>query len=162
MFGWFKPSCPLGTHDKVWVERRMLWLADQFGIDRLLNARVVLPTDEFFPDPYAGDWPSARLCLERMCRYMGVPPTAIRLDVRGDEAMSGAAGQYEMSGEVGPYYMGSRSIVRVATSQLATPALLLATLGARTGPPPPSQRRVLDPRPRRRRSHGEHWSAAGG
>jgi hypothetical protein len=45
MLGWFLPKCPLATREKTWVEWRMRWLADQFGIDRLLRARVILPTE---------------------------------------------------------------------------------------------------------------------
>jgi hypothetical protein len=43
MFGWFVPKCPLNTREK-WTEDRMRWLADRFGIDRLLSAKVVLPS----------------------------------------------------------------------------------------------------------------------
>jgi hypothetical protein len=49
MFGWLKPRCPLTTAEKVWVESRMSWLAETVGIERLIDARVVEPTDEFFP-----------------------------------------------------------------------------------------------------------------
>src|SRR5438105_2840011 len=98
MLGWFTPSCPLGTHDKAWVERRMLWLADRFGADRLLSARVVLPTDEFFPDPYRADPDSARRRLDRMCDYMGADPGPIALEVRPDQEMPGAAGHYDPGG----------------------------------------------------------------
>jgi hypothetical protein len=52
MFGWFTPKSPLDTREKTWTEKRMRWPADQLGIDRLLDAQVVLPTPEFFPEPY--------------------------------------------------------------------------------------------------------------
>ncbi len=35
MFGLFAPKCPLDTKNKTWVERRMLWLARRFGLDRV-------------------------------------------------------------------------------------------------------------------------------
>src|SRR5437762_1035354 len=38
MFGWFAPKCPLATWEKVWTETRMRWLADRFGVRRLLDA----------------------------------------------------------------------------------------------------------------------------
>ena len=87
MIGWLVPRCPVGTADKVWVERRMRWLAGRFGADRLRRAAVVRPTDEFFPDPYDGTEAAARKCLVRLCGYMGVPPAAVRLEVAEDDRM---------------------------------------------------------------------------
>jgi hypothetical protein len=119
MFGLFTPSCPVELPTKTWVERRMLWLAERLGIHRLANCQVVTPTDEFFPDRYDADYPSVRLCLDRMCGYMGVDPGAITLEVLPDEALPNAAGLYEMR---------TRGNVCIAQSQLADPARLMATL----------------------------------
>ncbi len=118
MFGLF-PRCPLATRDKVWVERRMLWLARRFGADRLRTAPVVLPTPAFFPDPYAADAPSARRLLDRVCGYMGVDPAAVEQAVAADDDMPGAVGLYQAR---------QRSLVWVAESQLAAPDRLVATL----------------------------------
>ncbi|MDB5310373.1 MAG: hypothetical protein JWO38_4575 [Gemmataceae bacterium] len=120
MLGWLlPPKCPLGTRDKAWVERRMLWLAGAFGIDRMRTAPVVLPTDEFFPDRYDADLPSARRCLDRVCGYMGIDPARIALEILPDESMPGAAGLYEIRGQ---------SKIYVAQSQLAAPLRLIAVL----------------------------------
>lgn len=119
MFGWFKPRCPLDTAWKTWTERRMLWLADRLGVDRLLDAQVVEPTEEFFPDLYDADRASARKCLDRVCGYMGVDPARVTLEVVADDDMPGAAGLYEQR---------ARSNICVAESQLASPDKLLATL----------------------------------
>jgi len=54
MFGWFAPKCPLRTGEKTWTETRMRWLADTFGVDRLLKAHVLVPTPTSFPTPYHG------------------------------------------------------------------------------------------------------------
>jgi hypothetical protein len=118
MLGWFTPACPLATQEKAWVERRMGWLADRFGLDRLRAAPVILPTDEHFPDPYDGDEASARVSFRRMCGYMGVDPEAVTLELVPDDDMPGAAGLYQMR---------ERSVICVAESQLAQPARLLAT-----------------------------------
>lgn len=119
MLGWLFPRCPLDTADKAWVERRMLWLAGRFGIDRLRNARVILPTDEFFPADYTPDEDGASACLVRLCEYMGVDPFAVRLTVVPDEQMHGVAGLYEQR---------ARSTIYVAQSQLEAPNRLIATL----------------------------------
>lgn len=119
MFGLFAPRCPLDTAEKAWVERRMVWLADRFGIDRLRSATVLLPTAEFFPEPYTPDYAGCRTCLDRMCGHLRVDPRSVRLEVVDDDAMPGAAGLYQMR---------ERSVICVAESQLDDPPRLLATL----------------------------------
>ena len=118
MFGLFSAVCPLGTNEKVWVERRMRWFADQFGIERMRNARVILPTDEFCPDPYEADFVSARNSLDRMCVYMGIDPATITLEVLEDDQMIGAVGLYEMR---------EQSNICIAMSQLGYPDQLMAS-----------------------------------
>lgn len=119
MFGLFNTSCPLELGQKTWTERRMLWLAEQLGAHRLHNATVVTPTDEFFPDRYDADYPSARKCLDRMCGYMGVDSGAVELEIASADAMPGAAGLY---------HMRAQGHIFVADTQLADPTRLLATL----------------------------------
>jgi hypothetical protein len=119
MFGLFTPRCPLPADEKTWVERRMLWLAERFGLDRLRTAPVVLPTEEFFPDRYDADYPSVRRCLDRICGYMDVEPRRITLEILPDEMMPNAAGWYQMR---------ALSSICVAYSQLADPMRLMATL----------------------------------
>lgn len=118
MLGWLATRCPLDTADKAWTERRMLWLATRFGLDRLRAARVILPTAEFFPDPYRGDEASARAYFDRMCGYLAVPIGSVTLEVLDDDRMPGAAGLYEQR---------ERSHIFVARSGLATLPHLLAT-----------------------------------
>jgi hypothetical protein len=119
MFGWFAPKCPLDTWEKTWTERRMCWLGDRFGIDRLLHAKIILPTEQYLASPIRTDMKSVRRLLDRMCGYMGVPPDKVSLEIVADEHMPGAAGLYQQR---------KRSIICVARSQLADPIRLLATL----------------------------------
>jgi hypothetical protein len=133
VFGLFTPNCPLGTAEKVWVERRMRWLADRLGHERLRDARAVVPTADFFPDPYHPDEPSARRCLDRVCRYMRVDPASLALTVVADEAMPGAAGLYERGARSRAPVKRSRSNVYVAASQLTNPISLIATLAHEVG-----------------------------
>lgn len=118
MWGWFSPKCPLDTWEKTWTETRMRWLAEQFGIERMLRAKVILPTDEFFPEAYGGTPDDARRILEQLRIFMGVA-RKIRLEIVPDEELPGAAGEY-VSGE--------RPLIRVAESQLEEPVRLFATL----------------------------------
>ena len=91
-------------------------VARQFGVNRLLTARVVLPDDNCFPDPYDGKVDDARRLLDRICDFMQIAPASIRLEVCEDTAMPGAAGQYQPG------------LVRLAESQLADPPGVVAVL----------------------------------
>jgi hypothetical protein len=97
----------------------MQWLADQFGIERLLGARVILPTEEFFPDPYLPVEDRARRIFRRVCEYMQISPASIDLEFCDDVLMPGAVGHYER---------GDRTTIRIAASQLLDPLKLVATL----------------------------------
>ncbi len=136
MLGWFSPRCPLGTWEKTWTEVRMRWLAEQFGIDQLLGAPVVTPTEEFFPDPYDGDAAGARRLLDFLCGFMGVAPGSVSLEVCADVQLPGAAGHYDPSG---------RKTIRVAESQLGDPERLLATLAHELAHEILLGRKLLDP-----------------
>src|SRR4028119_1777925 len=79
------PRCRVGAEVKAWIEKSMLWLIEEFGRDALLNATVVLPTDEFFPDQFSEDEEGARALVERVCGYMGVDPERVELEFFTDE-----------------------------------------------------------------------------
>ncbi len=119
MFGLFAKKCPLDTWYKTWIERRMVWLADRFGLDRMRNATVILPTPEFFPDSYSPDEAGFRHTLRRVCGYMGVDPDSVRFVLADDEELPNAAGVY---------YQRERSVIVIARRQLADPSSLVATL----------------------------------
>jgi hypothetical protein len=79
MFGWFRPVCPCDAAAKPWLEERLGWLTRQFGLHVLLEAPVILPTEEFFPDPWDGTPKAARRMFRRVCEYMGVDTDAVEL-----------------------------------------------------------------------------------
>lgn len=81
MLHFLAPKCPLGVFEKTWTETRMLWLAERFGIDRLLSAPVVLPTNEFFPEDYYGSPHDAERIMIPLCRHMHVDPGPLRFEV---------------------------------------------------------------------------------
>ncbi len=66
----FTTKCPVSPEEKAWIDESMRWLIKEFGADRLRDAPVILPTEEFFPDPYSGDEEDVRLLVDRVCSYM--------------------------------------------------------------------------------------------
>lgn len=65
MFGWFKPQCPVDDAAKRWIEERLQWLSEQFGRDVFTRRAVLLPTEDFFPDPVDGTEESVRNLLDQ-------------------------------------------------------------------------------------------------
>lgn len=82
MFGWFKPRCPVDPAAKRWIEERLHWLSEQFGRETFTRRALILPTNEFFPDPMDGTEASVRNLLQRR-RSVAGKHTRIRSDKYG-------------------------------------------------------------------------------
>lgn len=136
MFGWFQPKCPVDPAVKAWIEHGLTWLVGQFGWDRLLYGPVVLPTEEFFPDPYDGSADDVRRLLTRVCQYMDVDPANVDLAFYSEdrptdrglgviESASGTAGLYELQDK--------RTRIWLESSQAEDPLLTVAVLAHELG-----------------------------
>ncbi len=119
MLGWLKPTCPIDLREKVWTEQRLGWLVEQFGLERMLQAEMILPTDRYFPEPFVGTQNDARVVLDRVCGYMQVDSTRIVLKFYPDEDRPDASGLY---------VPGQRATIPIAESQLEDQERLIATL----------------------------------
>jgi|GEM_PF-5746377 len=107
MFGRLRTTCPVDAAAKKWLEERLRWLSEEFDSSAFTDKPVVLPTPEFFPDPYDGSKRSVRALLDRVCGYMGVLPSLVALRIfsearslwfvneQGQALPNGAAGLYE-------------------------------------------------------------------
>ena len=65
-------QCPIDAATKEWIDRRWVWLEQQFGSKTLREANVILPRAEFFPDAFSGSEENAEQMLRRVCDYMGI------------------------------------------------------------------------------------------
>lgn len=131
MLSWFSPKCPVDPHAKAWVEERLLWLADEFGLDVFTRRALILPLEEFFPDPYNTSDEAVRVLLDRVCRYMDADPARVELKLfdnpnplwlvndRG-QYLPTAAGLYEERRH--------KTFIRLETSQLHEPMTLVGTI----------------------------------
>ena len=131
MFGWFKnkPECPVSPKMRAWLEGRTSWIAHQFGIERLRNAPVVLPNDDFFPGQYEAKEEDVHRLFARVCALMGVD--ARQVDLRfykvGDrraltpfDDWAGTAGLYQDRRQ--------RAEVHIEESHFGEPVALVAAL----------------------------------
>jgi hypothetical protein len=132
MLSWlFAPSCPCDPAAKAWAEERLRWLTEEFD-DHAFNGRtLVLPTPEFFPDPYDGSKRAVRALLDRVCGYMDVVPDLVALKFVSDAGniwLVNEAGQY-LPHAAGTYEEGKRKfIIRIGKSGLDDPMALVGTM----------------------------------
>lgn len=48
----FAPKLPVTDEERLWVDEGFRRLQKMLGSFRMLEAQVILPNDEYFPDPY--------------------------------------------------------------------------------------------------------------
>lgn len=132
MFGWFKPQCPVDSAAKQWIEERLRWLSDQFGRDLFTAGEIILPTDEFFPDPVDQTEASIRDLLDRVCGYMKVNPALIKLQLftnRTELWLVNEQGKYLPTGAAGWFsQQNGQTVIQIETSQLDDLEGLIGTI----------------------------------
>lgn len=131
MLGWlFRPTCPCSIAAKGWVEERLEWLAAEFADSAFSGRPIVLPTPEFFPDPYDGCESSVRTLFDRVCEYMDVAPHLVDLRFMGAGKIRlvNDAGQ-DLPQSAATYEEGrSNFIIRIDRSELGDPMGLVGTM----------------------------------
>lgn len=131
MWSWFSPKCPVHLRDKVWVEQRMRWLIREFGRRPLVEFPTILPTPEFFPDPYSGTQDDVAVMLRRVCGYMECDADRFRLTFFDGDSPARDEDGHLLSGAAGVYVPpdgAKRPIIRISTTNLLDPLALVATL----------------------------------
>ena len=136
MMGWGslfggKPRAPIDERARLWIDQRLRWLGDEFGADRLIDSPIILPTPEYFPDPYDGSFASVETMFERVCGYMDVSPNIIDLRASSDSnrpEMVNESG-HALATAAGTYGEGSsRFIIRLDRTQFDRPMELVGTM----------------------------------
>lgn len=139
MLGLTKPKLPVSPEKQRWVDNSFLRLAALLGAHRLLQATVVLPTPEHFPDPYDRSEVSLRHIFARVARAMRVNPVEIDLTLFAsaddishslvpfwEGPTSGAAGLYHHDPDAKPH-------ISINEKQLKDPMSLVGTLAHELG-----------------------------
>jgi hypothetical protein len=145
MFG-LSPKLPVSDDERQWVDDGFRRLEKLLGRRRLLEARVILPTAEFFPDPYDKSAASAEALFHRVCGYMRVDRHQIELHIFPDEteelrgilphwhgSSSGCAGFYSHTANDGDAGDEPRMLVALRSTQLNDPLCLVATMAHELG-----------------------------
>jgi hypothetical protein len=109
MFGLFTPTCPCDRVAKRWVEGRLRWLTEQFGLPILLEWPVILPTPNFFPDPWDGTEKGVRAMFRRVCDFMRVERDSVHLEFFDDTRSAARARWGSVRGHGGRTVAGTGS-----------------------------------------------------
>jgi hypothetical protein len=116
------------------------------GRRRMLDAKVILPTAEDFPDHYDKTPAAVEKLFQRVCAYMQVDRKAIELEIFPDETQElrktlpywqgnsgGAAGLYTHDAAASEDEAAKRMIVAIKNSQVEDPLVLVATVAHELG-----------------------------
>ncbi len=143
----FPPKLPINDEERLWVDEGFRRLEKALGRRRMLDAHVIVPTAEHFPDPYDKTPEAAGKLVRRVCGYMNVDLSRIELEIFPDETeelrkllpswhgKSGtcAAGMYLHD----PHSDGSqdeqRPVVAIRSTLLQDPLALVATVAHELG-----------------------------
>lgn len=136
--GWFTPKYVVSDEQKEWLENAFLWLIDEIGADILRSVEVILPIEEYFPEPFAGSPSDIRTMVERVCGYMDVDSAKVVVEFFADEDGSRlhplAAAEETPRHAIGTYHMrGGRYIINLETNQASDPQVLVATIAHELG-----------------------------
>lgn len=138
MFNLSAARCPVDEESRLWIENRLYWLTNEFGVGNLSENTVILPTDEFFPDVYQAHESDVYTLLEKVCDYMDVDVSAVKLKFYEDarESIRHGLPFYEGGDKsAAGYFQASRTkhIVGVNNAQLKDPLSLVATIAHELG-----------------------------
>jgi len=138
MFG-FKPKLPVTEEERLWVDEGFRRLARMLGSSRMQNAAVILPTDEYFPDPYSPTEAGLEALFRRVCGNMNVSRSKVELSLIPDssELMEMLPAYSHRSNDAaGLHFSGGeeeRPLIAVRQSLLKDPLTAIATLAHELG-----------------------------
>jgi hypothetical protein len=137
MFRLFKPKLPVSLEDREWVDASFVRLANLLGAHRLHQAKVLVPTEEHFPDPFDGSEAALVRMFARVATAMGIDPDGVDVTVFQTDSFSGLMPFYsgKIAGPAGLYHHdpSTRPQISVNEKKLKDPVSLVATLAHELG-----------------------------
>ncbi len=135
---WFSPTCPVDDDTRFWVEDNVRWLLTAFEFSSAKDVAVVLPTPEFFPDPYAGSERDVRRLFLRVCDLMEVDGDRLRLklipDAEGELRHHLPAWESSGEGAAGLYHGNAETaVIRISLAHREDPMAMVAVMAHELG-----------------------------
>jgi hypothetical protein len=139
VFGFGRAKLPVSDEERQWIDGGFERLAKLLGRQRMLDAVVMLPTPEYFPDPFDGTERSLEAMFCRIARRMQVDPARVELQVFDDEAHTTmslvplAGAKARVAGGLYVHDGAERTVVAINSYQIGNPTALVATLAHEVG-----------------------------
>jgi hypothetical protein len=138
MFG-LNPKLPITEEERLWVDDGFRRLSRMLGCSRMQNAIVILPSDEYFPDPWEATEAGLERLFQRVCGYMQVNPAHVDLEIIPDssELIEMLPTYNRSSNDPAGLHFGESEeecpLVAVRRSLLSDPLMVVATLAHELG-----------------------------
>jgi hypothetical protein len=139
MFGLRHKKLPVREEDRLWVDAAFCRLSAALGWHRMLEARVMLPTADDFPDRFDGSEEAFQLMFARIAIFMGVDPSSVDIQLFSDATESTLASipfaARHRSGPGGVYMepQNGRKLIAIHPQQLRDPLALVAVIAHELG-----------------------------
>jgi hypothetical protein len=148
MFSFFKKKkipCPVDENTRIWMENALIWLINQFGEEKILSIKTLVPSNEYFPIDFNGTEKVAYEILKIITVQMNISPADVRIDFYNEGLRQLQEGgtftlstqQYEDEGYSAGQYFGKDSdgkfLIAVERTQLKEPEKLIATIAHELG-----------------------------
>jgi hypothetical protein len=139
VFGLTRPKLPITEEKQRWIDGSFLRLASLVGAQRLLEATVVLPTPQHFPDRYDRSKDALRRMFHRVAIWMKMNPadTDLKLFLTGEgmtrEFLPFFSGQTSGAGGLYHHDPTVRPQISINQDQMKDPVALVATLAHELG-----------------------------
>lgn len=138
MLGLTRPKLPVTAEQCKWADQTFLRLSDLLGIHRMLQARVMLPTPEHFPDAYDGSEAALQRMFQRVAAAMQVDPadvdvTLFREGHAVSELVPFSSGSSSGAGGIYHHDPSTRTEISINEEQLKDPAALAGVLAHELG-----------------------------
>lgn len=128
------PRCHLEPDEKAWVERRMIWLKEQFG-SKPIRRPLLEPSSQLLPRKWDGSYEAGTDLFGRLCEFMLIDRNRLHLEFysqsESHEMDSAYAGETHSSGPAGLYHHPEDSkilVIALEESGLLHPGSLAATI----------------------------------
>jgi hypothetical protein len=134
MFGLLKPKLPIDPEQQEWADQSFRRLGRLLGARRLLDATVILPTPEHFPDPYDRSADPLRRMVDRIATVVKVDPSQIDVELfSSDHDLSSTLVPFfsgKSSGAAGLYFHepDERQTIAINEAELKDPMALVAVI----------------------------------
>jgi hypothetical protein len=129
--GLFSPKCPVNDRERTWIDENLAWLTREFGSP----GQAILPTAEYFPQPFSGSDDDVRILVHTVAGYMRAPAGleitfSDELDDLGIIQGLVPGGTTHLAGAAGSYTADTLTIDR---SSIREPARLIAVIAHELG-----------------------------